>query len=304
VETLIGVFDSQENARKALKDLLRENVPRESIVFLTRSENEIVALAEELRARVSGLVLTSSELENTSDSEDFLQVTPSIARFTVPGLGSVFSLGSGAKAALGLARESLSLGVGNSGPTNGPISEVTTDRQNAAVVQDILQSGRSLILVRTPWHEIATMASSILSRFGNDRSDHTRVKTHTVTRQVEGITVLDVTGKITAGEGSVILRNRVGELMQSGIKWILLNLQQVDYVDTSGIGELVRIHAALRKQGGQLKLVNIQKMLADILQMTCLHRVFDIQKDEASALKSFGRAAEASASSASASTAS
>ena len=150
-------------------------------------------------------------------------------------------------------------------------------------------------MVRTAWHEIATVASGVLVRLGNDTSERARVRTQTTTRQAGGIAVLDVRGRITLGEGSAILRKSISDLLQAGNKWIVLNLYEVDYVDTSGVGELVRNHATLRKQGGQLKLVNVHKTLMDLLRMTCLHRVLDIQKDEESAIKSFARTVRATA---------
>lgn len=150
-------------------------------------------------------------------------------------------------------------------------------------------------MVRTAWHEIATVASGVLVRLGNDTSERARVRTQTTTRQAGGIAVLDVRGRITLGDGSAILRKSISDLLQAGNKWIVLNLYEVDYVDTSGVGELVRNHATLRKQGGQLKLVNVHKTLMDLLRMTCLHRVLDIQKDEESAIKSFARTVRATA---------
>jgi anti-sigma B factor antagonist len=279
VETAIGVFDSHDRAKEALNDLLRQNVPRESIVFLTRSENEAVVVAEEFGAYAGGFV-----------GGAFLAGVAAVTPLMVPGLGQVFALGSGATALLGTGSA-----VGKAISRDFGTPEPSHENEDAARVQKILKGGRSLILVRTAWHEIATVASGILDRLGNGISERTRLKIQTATRQVEGITVLDVRGRITVGEGRVMLRESISDLMQKGNKRILLNLYEVDYVDTSGIGELVRIHTTLRKQGGQLKLVNLHKTLMDILRMTCLHRVFDIQNDEASAIKSFVRATRATA---------
>lgn len=284
METAIGVFDSCDRAEEALKDLLRQNVPRESIVFLTRSENEAVTLAEELRAYAGGFV-----------GGDFLAGVAAVTPLMVPGLGQVFALGSGATALLGFVGSGTGFAVGQAISRDVATPEPRHGDEDTAFFQKILKGGHSLILVRTAWHEIATVASGVLDRLGNGTPERARVKIQTATRQVEGITVLDVRGRITVGEGSVTLRESIRDLMQKGNKSVLLNLYEVDYVDTSGIGELVRIHTTLRKQGGQLKLVNLHKTLMDILQMTCLHRVFDIQKDEASAIKSFGRAARGTA---------
>jgi anti-sigma B factor antagonist len=284
VETAIGAFDSHHSAGEALRDLLKRSVPRESIVFLTRSENEAVTVAEELGAYFAGI-----------GSGGFLAEVAAVTPLMIPGMGPVYTLGSGASALLGLVSPGTASALDKTTSTNVGIPEASHDDENAALFQKILKGGSSLVVVRTAWHEIATVASGVLGRLGNDTSERSRVKTQTATRQADGITVLDVRGRITLGEGSVILRNSISNLVQTGKKWIVLNLSEVDYVDTSGVGELVRIHATLRKQGGQLKLVNVNTMLMEILRMTCLHRVFDIQKDEASAAKSFGRAARATA---------
>ena len=107
------------------------------------------------------------------------------------------------------------------------------------------------------------------------------------TRQVDGITIVDLSGRITLGEGSVILRDTVRELIGKGNKKILLNLGDVNYIDSSGIGELVSAFTTVRNQGGELKLLNLTKKVHDLLQITKLYTVFDVKDDEASAVKSF-----------------
>jgi anti-sigma B factor antagonist len=280
VDTAIGVFDSRDRAEAALKDLLSQNVPRESIVFLTRSESDAVTVAKELGPYAGGFA-----------GGDFLAGVAAITPLMVPGLGQVFALGSGATALLGLVGSGTGSAAGKAISRDVGAPQPTHDNKDAALFQKFLKDGRSLILVRTSWHEIATVASGVLDRLGNGVPERARVNLQTATRQVEGITVLEVKGRLTAGEGCVMLRESICNLMDKGNKRILINLYGVDSVDSCGIGELVRIHTTLRKQGGQLKLVNMHKRLMDILEMTCLHRVFDIQKDEASAIKSFGRAA-------------
>jgi anti-sigma B factor antagonist len=107
------------------------------------------------------------------------------------------------------------------------------------------------------------------------------------TRQVDGITVVDCSGRITLGEGSVTLRETVSGLLAKNQKKILLNLAEVNYIDSSGIGELVSAFTTVRKQGGDLKLLNLTKKVHDLLQITKLYTVFDVHDDEASAVKSF-----------------
>jgi anti-sigma B factor antagonist len=109
------------------------------------------------------------------------------------------------------------------------------------------------------------------------------------TRQVDGVTILDLSGRITLGEGSVVLRDTVRDILGKGNKRILLNLGEVNYIDSSGIGELVSAFTTVRNQGGELKLLNLTKKVHDLLQITKLYTVFDVKDDEAAAVKSFGK---------------
>ena len=106
-------------------------------------------------------------------------------------------------------------------------------------------------------------------------------------RQVNGVTVVDMSGRITLGEGSVILRDTIKDLLGKGQKKILLNLGDVTYIDSSGIGELVSAFTSVRNQGGELKLLNLTKKVHDLLQITKLYTVFDIRDDETAAIGSF-----------------
>jgi anti-sigma B factor antagonist len=109
-------------------------------------------------------------------------------------------------------------------------------------------------------------------------------------RQVDGVTVVDMSGRITLGEGSVVLRDAIRDLISKGQKKILLNLGDVTYIDSSGIGELVSAFTAVRREGGELKLLNLTKKVHDLLQITKLYTVFDIKDDEAVAIKAFSKA--------------
>ena len=109
------------------------------------------------------------------------------------------------------------------------------------------------------------------------------------TRQVNGVTIVDLSGRITLGEGSVVLRDTVKDLLGKGQKKILLNLGDVSYIDSSGIGELVSAFTSVRNQGGELKLLHLTKKVHDLLQITKLYTVFDVQEDEANAIKAFSK---------------
>lgn len=108
------------------------------------------------------------------------------------------------------------------------------------------------------------------------------------TRQMEGVTILDLSGRITLGEGSVVLREQIRDLLAKGQKKILLNLADVTYIDSSGIGELVSAFTAVKNQGGELKLLKLTKKVHDLLQITKLYTVFDIKDDESAAIAAFG----------------
>ena len=106
-------------------------------------------------------------------------------------------------------------------------------------------------------------------------------------RQVGDVSVVDVAGRITLGEGSSALRDLLREMVGKNQKKILLNLGEVSYIDSSGIGELVSGFTTVTNQGGQLKLLNLTKRVKDLLQITKLYTVFDVHEDEAGAVRSF-----------------
>ncbi|HEY4813184.1 MAG TPA: STAS domain-containing protein [Chthoniobacterales bacterium] len=106
-------------------------------------------------------------------------------------------------------------------------------------------------------------------------------------RQAGDVVILDLSGKVTIGEGSVQLREQVRSLLEQGKKKILLNLGDVGYVDSSGIGELVSSYTTTNNQGGQLKLLNLTKKIQDLLQITKLLTVFETFDSEQTAVASF-----------------
>jgi anti-sigma B factor antagonist len=106
-------------------------------------------------------------------------------------------------------------------------------------------------------------------------------------REVDEITIVDLSGRISLGEGSALLRKTVRDLLENGQNKILLNLGDVNYIDSSGIGELVSGFTAVRSRNGELKLLNLTKKVHDLLQITKLFTVFDVYSDEATAVRSF-----------------
>jgi len=106
-------------------------------------------------------------------------------------------------------------------------------------------------------------------------------------RQVGDVTVVDASGRITLGEGASIFRDTIRDLAAKGNKKILVNLADVSYIDSSGIGEMVSSFTTVTNHGGQLKLLNLTKRVKDLLQITKLYTVFEVFEDEPAAVRSF-----------------
>jgi len=108
-------------------------------------------------------------------------------------------------------------------------------------------------------------------------------------RQVGGVTIVEISGRIVLGEESASVRDLICDLLSKGQKQILLNLGAVDHIDSMGLGSLVGASVSVRKQGGELKLLNLPNKVADLMQITKLYTVFDIMTSEAAGLKTFGQ---------------
>ncbi|PYP82618.1 MAG: anti-sigma factor antagonist [Blastocatellia bacterium AA13] len=106
-------------------------------------------------------------------------------------------------------------------------------------------------------------------------------------RVVNGISVLDISGKISLGEGDLKIKDRIKDLLADGQRRILLNLAEVSYIDSAGLGSLISSYATVKREGGSLKLVNLTKRVKDLLAITKLITVFDTFEDENSAVSSF-----------------
>ena len=285
METAIGVFASRDHAEEAAKELLGLSLPEESIVFLTRSEADAKTVAKQLGTYVGGFAGGAAGM-----SAGVIAAT-----LLVPGVGPVFALGFGAAALLGLTGAGAGRAIGSHVPRDGSdIPQPTPDEkcsEDVGFFREVLKEGRSLIVVRTESQELASSACAVLDRLGIGMKSRTPVKMETTIRQVGDVAVLDISGRITLGEGNVMLREIVRDLTEKGSKKIILNLGEVQYIDSSGVGELVKAHTTVRNKGGQLKLVNLNRRVSNLLEMTRLVAVFDIAPDEATAVGSLQTAA-------------
>jgi anti-sigma B factor antagonist len=112
-------------------------------------------------------------------------------------------------------------------------------------------------------------------------------------RQSGNVAIVDLSGRITLGEGSGLLRSTVKDLVTAGQTKILLNLKEVGYIDSAGLGEMVGSYASVTNQGGEIKLLNVQSKVDSLLQVTKLYTVFATYTDEGEAVRSFSKAAGA-----------
>ncbi|HEX3543756.1 MAG TPA: STAS domain-containing protein [Candidatus Acidoferrum sp.] len=281
METAIGVFAQRDRAEEAVKNLLEQGVPKDSIVYLSRSEREASSIGKELGAYVGGLMGGAAGM-----SAGVVAATA----LAIPGVGAVFALGFGAAALLGLVGAGTGAAVGQGAAHDSTAPSPTTgdaSAEDSAYFREVLNEGHSLIVVRTDSPQVAATACQILNQFGMSMKKGASQKAKVTTRELGDAVAVDVVGKIALGEGSGQLRGTIRELMDKGKKHIVLNLAGVDFIDSSGLGELVRTHASVRTHGGQLKLANPSKHVHDLLKMTKIDRVLDIEQDEASALNSF-----------------
>ena len=281
METAVGVFAQRDRAEEAVKKLLEQGVSQDSIVYLTRSEREATSIGKELGAYVGGLMGGAAGM-----SAGVVAATA----LAIPGVGAVFALGFGAAALFGLVGAGTGAAVGQSAAHDASAPSPTTGEASAedsAYFREVLNDGHSLIVVRTESPQMAATACQVLDEFGMSMKKGATQKSKVTTRELGDAIVVDVVGRLALADGTAAVRDVMRSLADQGKKHIVLNLAAVNFVDSSGLGELVRTHASVRSHGGQLKLVSPSKHVHDLLKMTKLDRVLDIEQDEASALNSF-----------------
>jgi len=278
METVIGVYDSRDHAERAVKDLLAKKVPADSIVFLTRSESEAASFAKEVGGFAGGFL---------GGTVGMAAGAAAIGLALVPGVGQVYALGVGAAALFGYlgARTGSAAATAIAHDETAPPPTPAHQSEDAATLVEVLNHGKSVIVVRSESRDAAAAATSVLDVAAPAPAAPSR-KLQMTTRDLGGVAVIDVVGRVTLGEGNTMLRQVVTTLIDNGNNKIILNCTQLDHLDSSGIGELVRTHAAVRKTGGRFTLANLTKKIHDLLTGASLHKVLEIHKDEPSAVQS------------------
>lgn len=288
METAIGIFSLRGHAEEAVRELLLKQIPEDSIVFLTRSETEAQTVGKQFGATVGAF----------TGGAVGISAGVVAATLLLPGVGSIFALGLGAAALLGVTGASAGASVGQAIAQDGSAMQPTPDSkcsEDVSFFRDVLLGGRSLIVVRTESRVFAQTASEILDRTGLAIKGSTPAPMQASVRAVEDVAIIELSGRITAGAGTLALRELVRSVIESGTKKILIDLHGVGYVDSSGLGELVGTYSSVRNQGGQVKLVSPSKRMQDLLHVTRLSMVFDVQADETSGIQSFRGSAKSQA---------
>jgi anti-sigma B factor antagonist len=289
METAIGVFTARERAEEAVKSLLEHHVPEDRIIYLTRSESEAKSMGKQLGAYAGGFVGGAGGMSAGVAAGTLL---------TIPGVGPVFALGFGAAGLVGATGAgtgtgaAIGAGVARDADAPAPSSGVGSS-EDSEFFRRVLNEGHSVIVVRTESSQIASSACKILDELALSMNRRVTAKNTVTSRQLNGAVVADIVGKIALAEGTGMLRETVRNFLEHGHNGILLNLEGVDFIDSAGLGELVRTHASVRSRGGHLKLVNPSASVHHLLRITKLDRVFDIVPDEASALSSLRQATAA-----------
>jgi anti-sigma B factor antagonist len=156
------------------------------------------------------------------------------------------------------------------------------------------ESGRGILMMHALMDRVAIrraasngMEVRMVKNIAKSTEEDQKMSLKATARQADGVTILDLNGRIILGEPTAMLRDTFQDMITRGQKKILLNLADVNYIDSSGLGALVSGFTTLTNQQGQLKLLNLTKKVKDLLQITKLLTVFDVFEDEAAALKSF-----------------
>src|SRR6202051_699542 len=230
METAVGVFAQRDRAEEAMNKLLEQGVPKDSIVYLSRSEREATSIGKELGAYVGGLMGGAAGM-----SAGVVAATA----LAIPGVGAVFALGFGAAALLGLVGAGTGAAVGQGAAHDSTAPSPTTGEASAedsAYFREVLNEGHSLMEVRTDSPQVAAAACIVLDELGMSMKKGATQKSKVTTRELGDATVMDIVGRIGLADGSAAqVRDAIRALVEQGKKHIVLNLAGVDFVDSSGL---------------------------------------------------------------------
>lgn len=266
MKTAVGVFSKRDRAEEAVRALLKNKVPPERITFLTLSEPDAKTFAQYLQT------------ENAESRP------PTPARFSIlpiPGVGPVLIQGPDVSDIFDEPNSPAST-TSPSEARQTASSQGSDD--DASFFRRMLKDGCSVIVVRSESNQIAAAACEVLDRLSLGIRKAPSVKSDVTVRHIPGAAIATFSGKLALDDGCKLLRGTVHALLDAGQFRILLNLERLDFLDSAGLGELVRTHVAVRGRGGQLTLINPAPNVRQLLRITRVDQVFDIAPDELTAI--------------------
>lgn len=272
MRTAIGVFADLNRAEEAIRKLLANHVPAERITFLTRSE--------------PGAHSVGKHLADAGSPPEASALPARLSVLSMPGIGHVFVQGPEVNVLAETAASDAST-TSVRPPANDSWRNVSSPagaENDAAFFRSVLLDGYSVIMVRSDSNAVATAACDVLDRLSLGIRRTAAGKSGVTVRQIPGAAVATFSGKLALDEGSRLLRETIRALLDAGQIRILLNLERLEFLDSAGLGELVRTHVAVRARGGQLTLIHPAPNVFQLLRVTKVDQVFDIAHDELSAL--------------------
>jgi anti-sigma B factor antagonist len=288
LETLIGVFVSPAAAESAVSELQRLPLPVNAITFL-------MADPAATEAKTGGKLM-GAFLGGMFGGTAGLSLGAAAATLVVPGVGPVLAIGIGAAALLGLGGAGAGAALGRAATPSArghqqAVAPCTTS-EDAQFFRDVLSKGRSVVIVRTDSKPVAEAACGVLDRSGigtrrTGEAPASEMAAKGSVRDISGVSIVDLSGRITLDDGAAMLRDTVRELLEQGRKNIMLSLARVTHIDSSGIGALVGALTAVRGRGGELKLVSVSQPVNEVLKITRLAGLFDVAADEIAGVASF-----------------
>lgn len=277
--TSIGVFASRDQAENAVHELLAADVPQDSISLLTPETKtpEHRTTGKKVGAYIGGAIGTSTGLS----------LGLAAATLAVPGIGPVLGIGLGAAALLGLGGVTAGKSVGH-GIDALNEAEHPTDLPDAAFFHDVLRLNRSIIVVQTDSTSTHNRASAVLNRLGLGSEPETPAPMGRVSSRNEGdVLIISLIGRIVAGDPTAAFHELIYQAVELGSRKILVDMTDVTFIDSSGIGELVNAFLRVRNVGGRLKLTRLPEKVRELMHITHLDKVMDIANNHEQAMAAF-----------------
>ncbi len=275
--TSIGIFMSREQAEEAVHLLVADRVPEDAISLLTPETPDHRTTGQKVGGFVGGAIGTSTGLT----------LGMAAATLAVPGIGPVLAIGLGAAALLGFGGVTAGRSVG-AGLDTLKEEERDPDVPDASFFRQVLARNRSVIVVQSTDAGVHTRASAVLNKLGiHVGGEEPNAAANVSVHMVQDVLVVALSGRVVIGEVADHFRDIVYNAIDSGSRKIVINMAEVTFIDSSGLGALVNAMLRMRNVGGKLKLTQPSSKVSELLEVTKLDKVMEIEPDESKALMAF-----------------